>query len=462
MFSYNKTVVIRNLILIIICIASFLVFNNFNKNIKTTEEVKGFKHAEWSNNAVIYEVNVRQYTPEGTFKAFEEHLLRLKNMGVKILWLMPIQPIGEVNRKGSLGSYYSVKDYLAVNPEFGTSEDFRHLVTKIHQLGMYVIIDWVANHTSWDHAWATSNPDFYSKDSSGNFIPPVADWHDVIDLNYENKGLREKMISALKFWIDRYDIDGYRCDVAGMVPTDFWNEARPQLDKLKPVFMLAEAEQLDLHQKAFDMTYAWDLHRLYNDIAKGKKNVEDLVDYTEKEQTTYKNNEYRMNFVSNHDENTWNGTEFERLGKAVKTFTALNYVYRGMPLIYSGQESENLKRLRFFDKDTIEWKKTQLSVLYEKLGALKINNQALWNGNFGSDIIVLPVNNKKSIFAFVRMKDKNKVFCVFNLSNKQITANIESDLLDGQFTNFATGKEQAFNNSSVLKLKPWGYYIFYN
>ncbi len=462
MFSSSKTSIIRNIILLIICIVSFFIFNNYNKSAVNSKETGGFKHVEWSNNAVIYEVNIRQYTPEGTFKAFEQHLPRLKKLGIKILWLMPIQPIGEVNRKGSLGSYYSVKDYLAVNPEFGTPEDFKHLVTKIHELGMYVILDWVANHTSWDNPWAASNPNFYSKDSAGNFIPPVADWHDVIDLNYNNKDLRNKMVSALKFWIQRYNIDGYRCDVAGMVPTDFWNEARPQLDKIKPVFMLAEAEQLDLHQKAFDMTYAWDLHRLFNAIAQGKKTAADLVAYTDKEQTTFKNDEYRMTFISNHDENTWNGTEFERLGKTVETFTALNYVYRGMPLIYSGQEAENTKRLRFFDKDTILWKTSKLAELHKKLCTLKLNNQALWNGSFGGEMIVLPVNNSKNIFTFVRMKDKNKVFCVFNLSNKQTTANIESDLLDGTFTNFVTGKEQVFTNSSVLKLKPWGYYIFYN
>lgn len=461
MLSIKSYTLLKNLLLIFVAIVSFIAFNNLNKSELPHKQEVGFKHVDWSKNAVIYEVNIRQFTPEGTFKAFEEHIPRLKDMGVKILWLMPIHPIGEVNRKGSLGSYYAVKDYFDVNPEFGTIADFKRLVKKIHDYGMYVIIDWVANHTAWDNSWATTNPEFYTKDSTGNFVAPVADWHDVIDLDYSNAGLRKKMTEALKFWISKCDIDGYRCDVAGMVPTDFWNEVRPQLDKLKPIFMLAEAEQLDLQEKAFDMGYAWDLHHLFNDIAKGKKTALDLVKYTNKEQEKFKNGEYRMVFTSNHDENSWNGTEFERLGNATECFAALSFVYRGMPLIYSGQEAESKKRLNFFDKDSIEWKNTHTEEIYTKLANLKKNNKALWNGEEGSDMVILPGNSKRALFSFVRTKDKNKVFVIFNLSNNEVTAKINSDLINDNFTNIMTNKEQSFTNNSTLKLKPWGYYIFY-
>ena len=243
------------------------------------------KHPEWSKNLSIYEVNIRQYTPEGTFNAFSEHLPRLKELGTDIIWLMPIHPIGEKNRKGTLGSYYAVKDYFGINTEFGTEEDFHNLISKIHELDMYVIIDWVANHSAWDNDLINLHPEWYSKNENGEIISPVDDWTDVADFNYDVPEMREYMIKALKYWVQDFDIDGYRCDVAGMVPTSFWNDARLEHDKIKPVFMLAEAEEPELHEYAFDMTYAWSMHFLWNDIAQGKKTVADLDEMLKNEQT---------------------------------------------------------------------------------------------------------------------------------------------------------------------------------
>ncbi|NCO56430.1 MAG: alpha-amylase, partial [Bacteroidetes bacterium] len=340
---------------------------------------------EWSKNLTIYEVNLRQYSLSGSFKDFEKHLPRLQELGVGILWFMPIQPIGVINRKGTLGSYYSVNDYLSVNPEFGTIEDFKSMVKKIHELGMYVIIDWVANHTSWDNTLITGHPEFFTKDSLGKIISPVKDWTDVADLNYDNKGLRRYMIDAMKFWLKETDIDGFRCDVAGMVPTDFWEEVHPALDSVKKVFMLAECEDPKLHNIAFDMTYTWDFHNLITNIAKGNKNASSLVPLFKKEKNDYTKDAYRMYFTSNHDENSWNGTAYEKFGKGVKTFTVLSFIVPGMPLIYSGQEAGLNKRLKFFDKDTIEWKKDDFFNLYETLIALKKRNKALWNGAYGGD-----------------------------------------------------------------------------
>ena len=307
-------------------------------------------------------------------------------MGIDILWLMPINPIGKLNRKGSLGSYYSISDYNKVNPEFGTLNDFKNLVNEAHKLGMKVIVDWVANHTSWDNVWTKTHPEFYKRDKDGNFEPPVADWTDVIGLNFNNPKLWIAMENSMEYWIKECDIDGYRCDVAGMVQMPFWNFVRKELDKIKPVFMLAEAEGTQFHKHAFDMTYAWEFHNITKEIYAGKQTVKDLDNYFIKENSNYNPDAYRMAFTSNHDENSWKGSVFERYGEAAKTFAVLCGVVKGMPLVYSGQEAGMNKSLRFFDKDTIEWKKSDFREIYSKLIHLKLKNKALWNGNAGGEM----------------------------------------------------------------------------
>ena len=274
----------------------------------------------WAKNANIYEVNIRQYTPEGTFKAFQKSLPRLKEMGVEILWLMPINPIGVKNRKGTLGSYYSISDFKAINPEFGTEEDFKNLVNEIHKLGMHVIIDWVANHTSWDNVWIKEHPDYYTKDSLGNIIVPKGtDWDDTADLNYDNPELRKAMIDAMLHWVKTADIDGFRCDMAGLVPYTFWLHARKAIDEEKSdCFFLAEDSNPKIHE-AFDMSYNWPLKDIINDMAKGNKNVTDLIKHFESESKNFKPQDLRMHFTTNHDENTWHGTEYERLGLTRKS-----------------------------------------------------------------------------------------------------------------------------------------------
>lgn len=456
-----KNSLISITILVIIATLGYYTFSKIKKSQPIKKNIEGREIIEWSKDAVIYEVNVRQFTKEGTFKALENHIPRLKALGVKILWLMPIQPIGEVNRKGTLGSYYSIKDYTSINPEFGTEDDLKSLVNTIHKNGMYVILDWVANHTSWDHKWTKTNPEFYVKDTSGNFVPPIKDWHDVIDLDYNNKNLRQEMIKSMKFWIAKYNIDGFRCDVADMVPLDFWEEARVKLEEIKPIFMLAEAEKKEYQRKAFDMGYSWTALHLFNDIARGKKSVKYLRQYIINDVEEYSNGEYRMLFITNHDENSWAGSEYERLGaEKVKAFTALTFVLRGMPLIYTGQEAENKRRLSFFEKDSVKWQSTKTEVLITKLCSLKTYNKALWNGNYGGSIVILPVNDKRNVLAVARVLEKNVVFGLFNLSYNSVTAWVNSDILDGTFTNFANGKQRTFNNVAALKLKPWQFYIF--
>jgi glycosidase len=416
-------------------------------------------HPDWSRNATIYEVNIRQFTPEGTFDAFLEHIPRLKKMGVDILWLMPVHPIGEKNRKGSLGSYYSVRDYKAVNPEFGTMEDFKELVDQAHAQGMKVILDWVANHTAWDHPWMTEHPDWYTRDSLGNVVSPF-DWSDVADLNYDNKELWGGMVDALEFWVRDADIDGYRCDVAGMVPVEFWDQARASLDLIKPVFMLAEAEEPQHHIRAFDMSYAWELHHILNSIAKGEKNANAIETYFLKQDTLYPADAYRMLFTSNHDENSWQGTEFERMGEASVCMAVLTGTLPGMPLVYSGQESAFNERLRFFEKDTIDWKDYRLEPFYAGLFSLKHAYQPLWNGNYGGPLERVRTNADTSVFAFTRAKEGDRIFVISNLSGQVKEAKFKGESYAGSYKEWFTGEEMVFEKGAMLRLKPWEYKVY--
>ena len=414
---------------------------------------------EWVKGANIYEVNIRQYTTEGTFKAFQQHLPRLKAMGVEILWLMPINPIGVKNRKGSLGSYYSISDYTKVNPEFGTEADFKELVSEAHKVGMHVIIDWVANHTAWDNVWIKADPDWYTKDSTGNIIRPAGtDWDDTADLNYSNPKLRRAMIDAMAYWVRNANIDGFRCDVAGMIPLNFWMHARKAIDEIKPdCFFLAEDGEPQIH-KAFDMTYDWPLKDVINDIAKGKKNANDLVKHFENDSKRFKQGEIRMQFTTNHDENTWSGSEYERLGDApVDAFTVLTYIIPGMPLTYTGQEEPLKKRLKFFDKDTVGFKNYERNELLRKLNELKKYNTALWSVNYNGGFMGLRNTNPDAIFSFVRTKKKTQVVCVLNLSPKAQTFKITDEVV-GEFSTYL-GKTTTFDPKTVNKLEPWGYSV---
>ena len=299
-------------------------------------------HPAWSRNATIYQINTRQFTHEGTFRAAETHLSRLKDLGVDILWLMPIHPIGEKNRKGGLGSPYSVRDYYGVNPEFGSLADLKHFVAAAHDLGMYVILDWVANHTAWDNPLVEEHPEWYDRDWKGDFRPtPWWDWPDIIDLDYRQPALRKYMIGALKYWVAEVGVDGYRCDVAGFVPNDFWNQARKELDAIKPVFMLAEWESRDLYEAAFDMCCASSWYDAMHLIAKGRVDLNPLYVYYSWNEKAYPDDSIRMNFVSNHDKNSADGTEFEQFGEALEAVIVLSVVGEGMPLIYNGQEVGN-------------------------------------------------------------------------------------------------------------------------
>jgi len=416
-------------------------------------------HIEWSRNANIYEVNIRQYTPEGTINAFRKHLPRLKNMAVSIIWIMPVQPIGVKNRKGSLGSYYSIRDYKAVNEEFGNLGDFKALVKDAHELGMYVLLDWVANHTSWDNVWTESNPDFYRKDENGNFDSPW-DWTDVIALNYDNDQMRASMIDAMRFWMEESNIDGFRCDMAGMVPVDFWDEAKTELDKIKQIFMLAEDEEVvSLLEHAFNMNFTWEMHHLMNSIAKGDKKASEIWWKIGAQKEKYPADAYRMYFTSNHDENSHSGTAVERMGKGAKSFALLSYILPGMPLIYSGQETGTDKRLQFFEKDAIDWSEVPLHDFYKTLNRLKQENKALWNGPFGGTIIDINKGENDNIFACMREKNGERVVVVLNLSSEPQLLTMDNDLLAGEYTDVFSRESVYPGIGYTFDLTPWKFVV---
>lgn len=436
------------------------IANPENDSRYTPKEYVRLKHPDWSKNATIYEVNIRQYTPEGTFKAFESHLPRLKEMGVDIIWLMPINPIGVEKRKGSLGSYYSVKDYYGVNPEFGTLEDFKALVKKIHSMGMHVIVDWVANHSSWDNALAKDHPDWYSKTPEGHFQPtPWYDWEDIIDFDYDKPGLRKYMTDALKYWVKETDIDGYRCDVAGFIPVDFWENARKELDGIKPVFMLAEWESRDLHKDAFDMTYSWSLWDKMHAAAKDNKGIGGLVEYMAHDVSTFPKNAYRMTFTENHDKNSWEGNQYSNFGDALQASMVLACTVNGMPLVYSGQEAGLDRSLKFFDKDQIVWKPHPFAGIYKTLFDLKHKNQALWNGASGGEMIRIFNDKPEQVISFSREKNGDQVIPVINYSAKPATVKLSSKYQKGNYKELFTGTSYVLKGDDEFTLAPWKYLV---
>ncbi len=418
-------------------------------------------HPEWSKNAALYQINLRQFTPEGTLRAAELQLPRLQALNVDIVWLMPIHPIGEKNRKGTLGSPYSVRDYFAVNPEFGTLDDLRHFVATAHRLGLHVILDWVANHTAWDNVIVAPHPEWYDHDGQGNFRPtPWWDWSDIIDLDYDQPGLRRYMTDAMKYWVTEADVDGYRCDAAGLVPLDFWNEVRRELDAIKPVFMLGEWESRDLHAEAFDATYAWSWYEDLHNIAQGRADTGALFNYYAWDESFYPPDCMRLTFVSNHDKNAWDGTQFEQFGDALDAVIVFSVVSDGLPLIYNGQEAGNPKRLAFFEKDPIAWRSHPIGDLYRRLFALKHANTALWNAHWGAQMIRVPNSESKAVFSFVRQNERDKVFAVLNFSKDPQTVTFSEDLCHGRYSNYFTGDSISVDASTRLSLEPWDYRVF--
>ena len=419
-----------------------------------------FRPVSWAHGTNIYEINIRQYTEEGTFNSFASALPRLKDMGVKTLWFMPIHPIGKKNRKGTLGSFYSISNYTEVNPEFGSLNDFKLLVKKAHDLDFKVIIDWVANHTAWDNVWIETNPQFFSKNEWGNFRPPYPDWEDVIHLDYSNNQLWTAMINAMKFWIDECDIDGFRCDMAHLVPLDFWKEARLQLDAVKPLFWLAETEEINYHD-VFDASYTWEFLHKMEEFSRHETNIAGLESILYKYNTMFPATALRIYFTSNHDENSHSGSEYERMGKFAKAFAVLCAAWNGIPLVYSGQELPNKKRLKFFDKDSIEWTGNyELHDFYKALLELHSSNPALRAGDIDVKTYRIRTSNDDNIFAFLRSNRKYEVLVFLNLSSHEdLYFTIQDEKVNGEFRNIFNQTVNSLSIHSSIKMQAYGYLV---
>lgn len=419
---------------------------------------------EWVKNATLYELNIRQFSEEGTFKAIESELPRLKKLGIDIIWLMPTHPIGELHRKGTLGSYYSVKNYLEVNPEFGTEEDFRNLVKAIHEEGMYIILDWVANHTSWDNNLVTEHPEWYMKSRKNTFQSTRwRDYDDIIELDYSHPELRKYMTNAMKYWIREYDIDGYRCDIASFVPIDFWETVRKELDTIKPIFMLAEAEDKDLHRKAFDATYNWTLWNILHQIAMNHASVKTLGEtYLAEHVSIFPKEGIRMNFIDNHDKNSWEGTPKSNFGKALKAMMVFSALMDGIPLVYNGQEAGLDRSLEFFEKDTIHWQAHDHATLYSTLFSLKHKNKALWNGKYGGEMVRIMNDRMDQVISFVREKEGDKVLGFLNLSKESVIVQFDTSFDTGSYINLFSQAEQEVTETLVIDMVPWDYVVLYH
>ncbi|TXH20909.1 MAG: 1,4-alpha-glucan branching protein [Chitinophagaceae bacterium] len=410
------------------------------------------KRVDWLSNTNIYEVNIRQYTDEGSFNSFAKHLPRLKEMGVHVLWMMPITPIAFEKRKGTMGSQYACADYTSINPEFGTLDDFKSMVETAHEMGFKVIIDWVANHTGWGHTWTISNPDFYKRNEDGSF-KTASGMDDIIELNYENVSLRKAMIAAMQFWIDETNIDGFRCDLAAWVTVDFWKEARVALEKNKALFWLGEFDELDQPEygQVFDASYSWAWMHLTKDFADGKKSLNDLWDLL-KRYNSLGDDSMRAWFTSNHDENSWNGTEYEKYGSLALPLAVFSATWNGVPLIYNGQELPLLKRLQFFDKDAIQW--SQYCVLqnfYQLLNDLKKNNKALRASDTAVSTYIIETNEPEKLICFSRKYMEDEVFVLLNFSADDIQVELKLDKLESQYTDLFSGNSSSLNSRTFLK-----------
>jgi glycosidase len=393
------------------------------------------KVLDYLSVANIYEVNLRQYTREGTISAFMEHLPRLKEMGVAILWFMPLHPIGKINRKGSLGSYYSSSNFFELNPEFGTASDFKNMVNVIHELGMKVIIDWVANHAAWDNNWTITNPDFFVRAETGQFLSPY-DWTDVIQIDHNNEAAHDAMRTAMCYWVREFDIDGFRADLAHLTPLRFWIKARQVTESIKPdLIWLAETEDPDFYQ-AFDIVYAWRWMHKTESYFKNGWVLDALHEVLNEEKRIYPANARQLFFTTNHDENSWNGTEFEKYGVYAKALAVFSFFYpSSVPLIYSGQEIPNYKRLQFFDKDELDWKgDLQLHEFYKVL----IEQRK----KISVDAEILFISNDKKLLAFKRNSKQNDLLVFLNLDSSTISVNYEN--------HEAFSFENIFNTTEVI------------
>ena len=413
---------------------------------------------------MLYELNVRQFTPEGTFAAARQRLPFLRSLGIDAIWLMPIYPIGVEGRKGSLGSYYSIRDYKGINEEFGSEEELRDFITTAHSLGMRVLLDWVANHTARDARWLEDKPyDWYEREEDGTAKVPW-DWTDTAKLNYSNHDVWRGQIDAMRYWVEQFKVDGFRCDMAMLVPIEFWQEASEELHRIKrDIFMLAEAEEDNLFDRAFNMSYQWNIHHIMCDIAKGARRVWDLRNAIHSERARYPREAMRMSFTSNHDENSWSGSEQARFGSALEVMTAMTFLMPStMPLIYTGQEVGYNHSFEFFERDAIPaeaYVENRTTELYRRLTLLKHKEQALAAGERGGEMIEIENNAKDCMMTFVREVDGSRVVAIVNLSPYTIHADFRTGIYAGKYYDALSGERVVLDDHVERDIAPWQYQI---
>lgn len=427
------------------------------------------KAPEWARYGILYECNVRQFSPEGNFEGVRKALPRLQELGTDILWLMPIHPIGKLRRKGGLGSPYSVQDYYGINPDYGNLEDLKALIGAAHGLGLRVILDWVPNHTAWDAVWMKTHPEYYTR-INGAFTTALnehgqpTDWDDTADLDYNQPALRKAMIEAMQYWVRTCDIDGFRVDMAGLVPNDFWAEVRPALDSIKPLFMLSEWQDEPGHfNTCFNTNYGWKWKDVTKDIAQGKQNAQSLDTLHSFLNNFYPEGYAQVYFTQNHDENTWTGTESELYGPAADAFNVLMFTWQGMPMLYNGQEDGMNQRLAFFEKDPIKWKDYGKTRFFQNLCSLRHHNKALQTGKNGGPLVKIPTNADESIYAFTRAYEGDRVVVILNLSkdHKNVTLHPADEMVGAYINVFDPSTVQVTRNMN-LNLEPWAYLVLTN
>lgn len=410
----------------------------------------------WIERTNVYEVNLRQYTQEGTLAAFRPHLPRLRAMGVETLWFMPLTPIAQERKKGSMGSYYACSDFTAFSEEFGTIGEFKAFVQEAQGMGFRVIIDWVANHTGWDHRWTREHPDWYEHGPDGGFVPAHG-MDDIIELDFRNGEMRQAMIEAMRFWIVETGIDGFRCDLAFWVELDFWIEAREALAQYKGLFWLGELDPLTHpeYMQVFDAAYSWSWMHAAQEFYQGRLSRAEWLQLLDR---------YAQSpgipawFTSNHDENSWNGTEYEKYGAMAALLAVFSCTWPGIPLLYSGQELPNQKRLQFFEKDALEWPALpSLNRFYERLLQLRSNSEAL---AYGAPCKRLTHTAGDKVLVYLREQGNDSVLVLLNLSPIAKHCSISDDLPAKLYTEVLTGMLCKELGQGFL-LPPWGYLLLH-
>jgi len=456
------------MIRVIVFVMGASLFSSCNNDQSTSKKTEPLnmtadKTVAWAHTTNIYEVNLRQYTREGTFTAFRKELPRLKDMGVETLWFMPITPISQKNKKGILGSPYACSDYTSINPELGTLQDFKDLVSDAHANGFKVIIDWVANHTGWDHVWTVKHPDYFLKDSLTHDFKVASGMEDIIELDYSNPALRQAMVEAMQYWVREADIDGFRCDLAAWVEVDFWREARQQVDTVKKIFWLGEFDEFENpdYGEVFDASYTWTWMHKAKEYYQNHLPLQELDSLLQR-YSAIGDGSMRTWFTTNHDENSWNGTEYEKYGKMAGALAVFSATWNGVPLIYSGQELPNVKRLQFFEKDVIGWTgRYELHDFYQTLLRLRRNNPALRAAD--PAVITYRLNPPPEIplLSYLRKNGSREVMVILNLSNQPLKElSFDKNLVNGRFRDIFSGETKDFSNDWELEIKPWGYRVF--